>query len=318
MNTDNRTKKFQFRINFMSKIILYIILTLVISNCKFFKNAEKSYEKALQHINKEEYESAIPFLKEAIEINPKEEKYHIDIVKSYKSSIYKNNYNEEYHKGLIDSLNLAMDNFPDNLDFRRERGFQYCVSRINNYEKGLSDYTLAIEKESNNYVDLLYRSKCYVALGKNKEALDDLNRALKIDPNSYSILSDRAELYKSTGEYDKSINDLLTISKSQLEDNNPIAYVQIGDVYVTKKEYSNAIEYYQKYLDLFNQNEEALDKDWVAWANFGIAKSMKELGDSPEQFCVYLDHGNKISVSATNEWSSEMEEACNPNSQTNE
>jgi tetratricopeptide (TPR) repeat protein len=296
----------------MKKKILIALFFLMFIGCKFFKNADKSYTEGMEFLEKKDYNSAIANLKTSVEINPKEEKYHKGLIKAYNEA-YKSIYSEQYIKGILESNSNAIENFPDELSYRIDRGFQYCNSTLKDYEKGITDLSFVIEKEPKNSNHYHIRSKCYMGASKYQESLKDLNQALSLDPKNIAYIQSKAELYEKMKDLDKAIEEYKNLSN--LLKINPWPLIDIGNLYIAKKEYEQAIESFQAFISNYENlpeiSKSEIDKDDVARSYYGIAKASLEMGERKDVTCEFYEIAKRIPDSRSSIYS-ELDEACAP------
>jgi len=291
-------------------IYLLLVSFVLLFGCKFFKNAEKSYEEGKIFFEKKEYQSALTHFKTALEINPKEEKY-LKVLYDVYNKMYFHDLGEEEVKYYIGVLTQLIEINPDKLEYRSKRGSMYCNYKIKDYEKGIEDFTFIISKSETYILALINRSSCYSGLNKFEEALKDLNYNLKITPENTYALSARASFYKSRNQYDNAIEDYhklidLEYSHSLLN--------EIGTLYLLKKDYAKAEEYFQKYLTIYDRADEELkssfDNSTLSTCYVDLAKSVKEQGIPTDEYCSLYSKGKKFHETNISDYSSELEEAC--------
>ncbi|NOU18977.1 MAG: tetratricopeptide repeat protein [Bacteroidales bacterium] len=160
-------------------------------------------------------------------------------------SVY-NNISVLYRRlALIDSAiyysSKAIELFSNSSTLYFNRGLAYKESK--EFDKALSDINKSLEFNPNWLPALFSRSEIFMEIFKYKEAISDLDVCIKANPDEIEKLySKRAQAYYYIGEYDDAISDfqwLLNINKNDLNLN-----ISMGDCYRSKKDFPNAIKYY--------------------------------------------------------------------------
>ena len=89
-------------------------------------------------------------------------------------------------------------------------------------------------------------------------AIRFFNNLIEIDPNFAEAWNKRATVYFIIGEYDKSMND---ISKTlELEPRHFGALDGMGLIFINKGQYRQAIEVYDKMLEIFPFSIKTIEK----------------------------------------------------------
>jgi tetratricopeptide (TPR) repeat protein len=138
------------------------------------------------------------------------------------------------------------------------------------YNKGVDYSKKAIKIDDNSEWAHLWYMANTGKLGQLKGILNAVNiipeikkeieKILQINPNSVEGLDARAALYYELpgflgGNLNKSMEDL---NKAiAIDSNNTTILIDIGKVYIKKKDYKKAILYLQKVLDILNPTDEA-------------------------------------------------------------
>lgn len=291
-------------------IYLLLVSFVLLFGCKLFKNAEKSYEEGMVFFEKKDYQSALPHFKTALEINPKEEKY-LKVLYDVYNKMYFHDLGEEEVKYYIGVLTQLIEINPDKFEYRSKRGSMYCNYKIKDYEKGIEDFTFIISKRENYVLAIVNRSDCYIGLNKFEEALKDLNYNLKVSPENTDALRARANFYKRRNQFDNAIEDF-----QKLIDLEYSAYIlnEIGKVYLLKKDYAKAEEYFQKYISDYEAGSEDYKSSFenyeLSTCYVDLAKSVKEQEIPTDEYCSIYSKGKKFHETNLSDYSSELEDAC--------
>lgn len=163
---------------------------------------------------------------------------------------YSNSDVEEFEKYLL----LELEN-------NNKNGYAYSWLAFHNmhtqqYGKAISYATKAIEyisKKDKEYLSFAYstRSKVYLYMDDMDKSMKDINLAIKLYPkiNSYK---DRGDLYFALQKYDLSDKDYQKCI--ELESTDPYGYMGIGRNAAEQKQYSKAIQMYDKVIQLHGYN----------------------------------------------------------------
>ncbi|MGB9735216.1 MAG: tetratricopeptide repeat protein [bacterium] len=163
----------------------------------------------------------------------------------------------------------------------------------NKYDIAL-EHLEAFEQKNKNYADVYNMlGVIYHLGGRIKDAIRSFEKALKINPGYMEAATNLAITYNDIGQYEKANNVLnkakgSSRSKSikEMEDKlikSKLAnlHAQIADLYVEIGGYDNAIEEYQKALDLQPTFVDIKTKLAIAYREKGmLAQAIKELEEA--------------------------------------
>lgn len=155
----------------------------------------------------------------------------------------------EFEKSLSD-LSMAIQINPNNPQYYYNRGLAY--SNLGQYDKSLADYNTAIEKGPNIAKIYNNRGNVYIKIGDNEKALEDFNTAINLNPQFAEALNNRANISISKGEYNAAVKDLDEAIK--INPNYTEAYYNRGLCYHNLNEFEKALNDYTKTLTL-NPNQ---------------------------------------------------------------
>ena len=126
------------------------------------------------------------------------------------------------------------------------------------YPKAIALLSEAHQKQKDD-ADILYKLGYFQQRAKqNEEALQSYKQALELDQNNEYIHNSIASLYREEGEFASArmyLNNSL-----ELAPQNPLTYFNYGNLLVDTKEYTQAIEMYEKALELKEDFVEAQEE----------------------------------------------------------
>lgn len=117
-----------------------------------------------------------------------------------------------------------------------------------NYVLAVSDFTHAIELDSNYTGAYINRARTYRALGQSDAALNDAHKAIELEPEWTDGYMERARIRLARREYEAAIADY-DLAVEADPDYAP-AYYNRGTVYETLQYYPQALDSYQQAIDL--------------------------------------------------------------------
>lgn len=250
-------------------------------------------EVAFNFNQKKDYERAIEFANEAIELNPKNAKAYNERGAAY-SWLGKND------EALAD-YNKAIE-FDDNDEvYFTNRGNTHMFFK--DYDKGISDYKRAIELDSN--YSLAYSGLCGAYNDKNNydEAIKYGTKAIELDKNNYVAYNNRGWAYLGSKKYEQAIADFEKSIELNEESEHP--YVGLGQCYYCLKKYEQAIENYTKAIRINSENAVYYNNRGVAYSFINMhGKSVsdytKAIKLDPNYAQAYHNRGN--SYTWLNQW----------------
>ena len=193
-----------------------------------------------------DYDQAIILFTEAINLEPKNARYHYNratvydakgandqAIEDYTQAIkLDSNYTDAYYGRATINLNRgkydeALADFDQTISLHPNYVAAYHNRGIAYYHKGdhataIRDYTKAIELAKPSELDLerVYDSRAlaHQATNEHKRAIEDYRRALEIAPDFWHSYIGRAESYAATGEKDRAIADYQKVLGSSASD----------------------------------------------------------------------------------------------------
>jgi PhoH-like ATPase len=128
-------------------------------------------------------------------------------------------------------------------------------------------YFKALKENPNNVDAILGLANFYFQTERYEQAIEMYERAKKLRPNDTNISLKIAESYFRLGTPEIALKELKEILRN--DPNNLPALVTIGNYYFDRKQYSKAITYYQKALDIQPQNNNVRTDMAIALFNLG-------------------------------------------------
>lgn len=128
-------------------------------------------------------------------------------------------------------------------------------------------YFKALKENPNNVDAILGLANFYFQTERYEQAVEMYERAKKLRPNDTNISLKIAESYFRLGTPEIALKELKEILRN--EPNNLPALVTIGNYYFDRKQYSKAITYYQKALDIQPENNNVRTDMAIALFNLG-------------------------------------------------
>ena len=135
------------------------------------------------------------------------------------------------------------------------RGFTKYL--MENYQGALADLNKSLVLRPDYYAALINRGVTLISINKYDDALIDLNHAIRVLPSWTIGYIDRGWAFYSQGDSTRGYADLIRAGQSHL--NNMTTYGKIGDVFLKYGKYFDAIEYYNRSIQLDSNQAEVLN-----------------------------------------------------------
>ncbi len=127
-----------------------------------------------------------------------------------------------------------------------------------NYEQAINKFTRALSLDPNHADAYVWRSDAYIQLSQYQQAIEDCTQIISIDPDNIPAYVRRGFARLSLEEYQQSLEDsnraisLISLTFNQTHTNSWLsqAYAQQGDAHQALGNSNEAIENYQKSLDI--------------------------------------------------------------------
>ncbi len=141
------------------------------------------------------------------------------------------------------------------------------AQKIQVYQGIEKAYFKALKENPNNVDAILGLANFYFQTERYEQAIEMYERAKKLRPNDTDISLKIADSYFRLGTPEIALKELKEILRN--DPNNLPALVTIGNYYFDRKQYSKAITYYQKALDIQPQNNNVRTDMAIALVNLG-------------------------------------------------
>ncbi len=188
------------------------------------------------YVNLKEYDSAIGYINNALNINPQ----YFEAINE-KALIFL--YMSDYEQALI-FIEEAIAKKTDYADFYFTRGLVFIYQEkyqraINSFDKALS-----LKNASNKFAIYLNRGVCNLNLLNYEKSIKDFNEAISLDPYNASAYHSRGRTYYELQAYDAALNDF---NKSlQISPESGVTYYNLGMVYFRMHDKENACVNFHK------------------------------------------------------------------------
>ena len=192
--------------------------------------------KVVQDLALKNYTEIVITIKELLEIDEKADYYGIIGLAEYKLGEYEDS---------ITHLDKAIELSP--------RADYYCnlgmaKDAIKDKKGALYAYEKAVEMNPKS--DYYYSNVASIKydLGQYDEAIEDYSKAIELGPKEDTYYGMRGLSKVKAGRADEAIEDYISaigINKNEIE-----YYYRLANIYLEKKDYENASEYYEKVLAL--------------------------------------------------------------------
>ncbi|MGN0015740.1 MAG: tetratricopeptide repeat protein [Candidatus Avelusimicrobium sp.] len=201
-------------------------------------SAEDCFQKAFGWSNLKDYDRAIRWNTQAIEVDPKYAKAYYNRGIAYRKL-------QEYDKAIAD-YTQAIELDPKFSMAYNNRGHIYYA--LKEYNKAIADYTKAIEVDP-KYAKAYYnRGIAYRKLQEYDKAIADYTQAIELDPKFSMAYNNRGHIYYALKEYNKAIADYT--KAIEVDPKYAKAYYNRGIAYRKLQEYDKAIADYTQTIEL--------------------------------------------------------------------
>lgn len=188
------------------------------------------------------YKKAVKCFDEALD-NPSKTEYNIDIM-SYKGSAKEKL--GEYEEALSIYNDILLKD-EDNIAILQSRAnIQYLLQ---NYEESLKNYNTLLEKNKKDLSLYLGKYQVLKAQGKDTDAETLLNEALDVaTSNTPEQKYQVAKIYYYLGDYNTAMTELTSAGEAGYTE----SYQYLGNIYLENNDITNAIYYFELYLEKAN------------------------------------------------------------------
>jgi tetratricopeptide (TPR) repeat protein len=196
------------------------------------------YQRGWEEAEKGNYQGAIRYFTEAIDLNPMD-------AESYYGRGIAYSHEGQYDRAISD-YTKALEINPKDARAYCNRGNVYC--RKGEYDRAISDYTKALETNPRGTEAYYNRGITWSIKGQHDQAISDFRKALEINPNNPryvdAYVNQEIAYYEEKSQYDQAISDY-----TEVLDNNPgdaKAYINGGRVYYLKRGYGKSWKDFEK------------------------------------------------------------------------
>jgi tetratricopeptide (TPR) repeat protein/S1-C subfamily serine protease len=218
------------------------------------------YERAIPHIQRRDFDQAIPLLEKAIAANPNFMKAHSELGFAYVE--------KQLYDQAIPHLRKAIELDPKQATAHNNLGAAFNGKGL--YDEAISCYQKAIELEPKYAAAHANLGVAYNAKRLYGQAIPCFEKALELDPHNVAVLSNLGFAYNSKQLYDKAISSLKKVI--ELDPNHVTALNNLGAAFNSKGLYDEAIPCFKKAIKL-------QPKHAIAHGNLGFAYKARGLND---------------------------------------
>jgi len=193
--------------------------------------AQVPYDQGKKNLDTGNYDQAILYFTQAIQINP----YFVDAY-NYRGDVYF--YSGKYDQAIADYTEaIRLD--PKNVFAYYSRGGAYYYK--GDYNKAITDCTQAIRLDPNEIEAYRWRAKVYYSKKDYNKAIADYTQAIRLDPNDSYAYAGRGDAYFRKKDYNKAIADYTEeIRLDPNSDSAAYAYNLRGNAYTWIKNWAKA------------------------------------------------------------------------------
>jgi tetratricopeptide (TPR) repeat protein len=246
-------------------------------------NSEYSFNKGKIYFEMGEYTIALNCFEKALRINTKDDRCYYykgrtlyelnkyqEAVECYDSAIeiFAGNYEYYHNKGLalkemyeykqaLECSNKAIELNPLEDELFNSKG--NLLRLLQDYKPAVECYNKAIQ--INPDIECYYYNKGLVLneLDKHNEAIECFNKAINLNPNDFDNLFMNGKTYHNLSIQNMTIAVEYYDKALKVKWNDPDLYFQKGNAFFTLGEYNNAIDCFDKAIELDSENEEYKD-----------------------------------------------------------
>jgi tetratricopeptide (TPR) repeat protein len=148
-----------------------------------------------------------------------------------------------FYEDAIETYTLLIKLDSSNSKAYNYRGFAY--GKLNQMDKGLSDYDKAISIDKRNYDHYLGKYFLLYDAGRMEEAYKVLEEAASIKIQTEEDKFNLAKVHFYMEEYNLAINEFSKAFENGFEE----SYYYLGNIYDKKEDYEEAVINYKKYIE---------------------------------------------------------------------
>jgi tetratricopeptide (TPR) repeat protein len=223
----------------MEDVLRDIRFLISLTKERAFKNDSSLYYLIGEiYCEKDEYDKAIEFYSQAIELNPKYDSAYYDMGNAY--------YNLKEYDNAITAYQKAIDINLKYADVYNNMGLAY--DELKEYDNAIEAYQKAIDINTQDYKAYSNMGLTYYNLKEYDKAIEAYQKAIEINPKFTEVSCHMGNAYDKLKEYDKAIKAYQKAIK--INPKNDYAYYNMGNAYDKLKEYDKAITAYEKAIEI--------------------------------------------------------------------
>lgn len=246
------------------------------------ERAESYYRRGLVSYERKQYEFALVYFDQAIQIDPEQKLAYYERGLTHTKL-------RQYSKALADFTRFIQLN-PDNAQAYAQRGQIY--EKLRHYGESLVDWTQTIRLEPNNANAYASRATVYARLNRYQEALVDYDRAIQLDPSNLDFQSSRNQIEEISKQATFESNQIgqslqLNVLHGETPDRDMPLIKQGRDIVI------DTVDAQSYYNSMYTQNEENIAffgelqqyrPTDAAIQTFKQVNSIKEMRDTISRF----------------------------------
>ena len=196
------------------------------------------------------FEEAINFYDQAINLRPKSITYHFDRARC--------KYEVDDYTGAIIDCTFEI-NLNDHKNGEKIISKAYAVRGISkyyldDYQEAIVDLNYRILTEPSDAVAYYYRGNCYNLLEKDEESIHDFDKAIELNPENYQSYYFRGLSKMNLGDFQGAIIDLNKLKEID-KDPQSVVFRVLGVCEFELENYENALENFQKAIEKDEDDE---------------------------------------------------------------
>jgi tetratricopeptide (TPR) repeat protein len=182
-------------------------------------------------------------------------------------------YNKKEYAGALEHFQRALEREPKMAEIYFHRGNLY-QDWNKQHEKAIQDYTSAIQLRPEYVAAYNKRAELYRLQNKHDEAMKDYQKIIELEPTNarayYNLALIDKQRYDESKEYKYLNTTKLSVNKAiELDPENVHFYRTRAQVWVIEKEYTKAIDDYNKMLKLDPSDLRALMDQGIVYFEMG-------------------------------------------------
>ncbi|XP_060031436.1 tetratricopeptide repeat protein 6 isoform X2 [Erinaceus europaeus] len=200
---------------------------------------------ALCHHRIREFEEAVSFFSQSLQINP----WFLDAFTGRGNSYMEYHHDKATKQAQKDFLKALHFN-PSYSKARISLGYNLQIQ--GKFQKAWNQFTIAIEIDPKNYLAYEGRAVVCLQMGDFFAAVQDINTAIKINTTA-EFLTNRGVIHEFMGQQQNAMKDYQ--AAISLDPTYSLAYFNAGNIYFHHRQFSQAIDYFSKALQFEPGNE---------------------------------------------------------------